>query len=239
MSMTSEQLVEQLKEAMPNGLRSVVLYGSAAAGDSIPGKSDCNVLVVTDRLGSVELEALTKPAAAWGRAGNRPPVLFTATELSSSADTFPIEFSDMRQSRKVLFGDDVLAGVKVHPESLRLQLERELKVKLLRLRERYLLTEGEPRRVLELMTASLSNFLVLFRAALRIYQDDVPARKLDAMRALAVHVGFEPKVFITLQELKEKSAKAGDATAGDLFAEYLKAIERVVADVDRRIHQKP
>ena len=33
-----------------DGLRSAVLYGSAAAGEHIPSRSDYNVLVIADRL---------------------------------------------------------------------------------------------------------------------------------------------------------------------------------------------
>ena len=47
--MKPEQLVEQLKRALPASLRSVVLYGSAAAGDHVAGKSDFNILVVAER----------------------------------------------------------------------------------------------------------------------------------------------------------------------------------------------
>ena len=69
----------------------------------------------------------------------------------------------MQQSHHVLFGEDPLAGIAIGHEHLRLQLERELKEKLLALREGYLLTGGSPKRVLALLTASVASFLVLFR----------------------------------------------------------------------------
>ena len=120
------------------------------------------MLLVLDRLGLAELDAVAKPALRWAKAGNRPPLLFTPDQLAASANVFPIELLDMRQSHRVLFGEDPLADVTIEREHLRLQLERELKGHLLALRERYLLAGGNPQRVAELLTSTLSGFLVLF-----------------------------------------------------------------------------
>jgi hypothetical protein len=235
--MTPEQLTERLKQAMPSGLRAAVLYGSAAAGDHVPGRSDYNVLVVADRLGPAELAALSAPARDWAKAGYRPPLLFTPEELAGSADSFPIELMDIKQCHRMLFGDDPLASITVGHEPLRVAVERELKAKLLSLREGCLLTGAKPRRVLDLMTASLSGLLVLFRAALRLYQADVPVRKVEAMQALAGHVGFDGQVFLTVQAIKEGRTRPGDVAADDLFETYLRTVEEIVAAVDRHLRR--
>jgi predicted nucleotidyltransferase len=240
--MTPEELVGRLKEAMPSGLRSVVLYGSAAAGDHLGKVSDYNVLVVADRLGLAELEAISEPAAAWSLAGNRPPILFTIGELARSTDAFPIELGDMKRSHTVLLGDDPVADLAIKSEHLRLQLERELKGKLLDLREAFLLTKGKPKRVHILMIETLPAFLVLCRAALRLYQDDVPARKLDAWSALAQHIACDRHVFLTIHRMREEEPsllrRVDAAATRALFDTYLRTIEQVVDAVDCRIHSQ-
>jgi len=55
--MTLEELVSQLRAAYGTALRSIVLYGSAAAGEHIPKRSDYNVLVIVDSLDSGRLTA--------------------------------------------------------------------------------------------------------------------------------------------------------------------------------------
>ena len=105
-AMTPEELVAQLKTALNDRLISAVLYGSAAAGDYVVGTSNYNVLLVLDRLSMAELNAISKPALQWAKAGNRPPLLFTRDQLQASASVFPIELLDMRQSHRVLFGED-------------------------------------------------------------------------------------------------------------------------------------
>jgi hypothetical protein len=179
---------------------------------------------------------LAKPSAQWTRAGHRPTLLFTRGQLRSSADVFPIELLDMRQSRRVLFGDDPLADVTINHEQLRLQVERELKEKLLALREGYLLTGGKRRRVLSLLTSSLAGFLVVFRAALRLFQEEVPAAKMDALPLLAKHIPFDPQPLLDVHDLKHRRRTARELSVPALFESYLKTIEQVTDAIDRHLH---
>ncbi len=230
-TMTPEQLAARLGEAIPDNLKSVVLYGSAAAGDFVPGASNYNVLLLLDPLTSAALDAIAPAFVPWTRGGHPLPLIFTPEGLASSADAFPIELLDIQQSRRVLWGADPLAQMRIRPEHLRLQVERELTGKLLSLRGKYLLATGNTAAVTELMLLSLSTILVLFRAALRLYQDDVPARKLEALHALRGHVEFDAVPFEKLFEMKQKPPKSHDPCAV-AFESYLKAIETVVSAVN-------
>ena len=236
--MKPKDLVERLKKALPSELKSVILYGSAAAGDHIEKRSDYNILVVTGKLGVAELKALSKPSLAWIRAGNPAPLLFTLDRLKKSADVFPIEILDIKQSHKVLYGEDIVDEIEISRENLRLELEHELKGKLIQLRERYLTTGGKPKLVAELMINSLSTFLVLFRSALRLYQDKVPAKKIDVLEALAEYISFDTEIFVTIEDLRTGRKKAGDVQSDELFERYLKTVEEVVNAVDCYIHTR-
>ena len=236
--MTPEQLTERLKSACGPRLRSVILYGSAAAGDHTGKRSDYNVLVVLDRLTLPELKVLEKTTRSWVKAGNPPPLLFTEERLARSVDVFPIEIADMKSSHRVLFGDDPVTNLSIEDDHLRWELESVLKGKLIALRERYLLTNGKSRDVLELLIQSLSSFLVLCRAALRLYQADVPTRKIDALAALARHIPIDTGPFETIEQLKE-GAKVPGLVPDDLFAQYLQGLEMVVDAVDDFLHKRP
>ncbi|HEY4233580.1 MAG TPA: hypothetical protein VGM76_09140 [Lacipirellulaceae bacterium] len=234
-AITPEQLAKWLSELLRDRLKSVLLYGSAAAGDFVEGASNYNLLVIADPLGEAELKAVAAPVAAWDRAGHPAPMLFTPEQLKSSLDAFPIEMLDIQQSRRVLFGADALAGMQIEPIHLRLAVERELTGKLLSLRGKYALAAENPRAVQDLMLGSLSTILVLFRAALRLYQDEVPDTKLEAMRELAKHIPFDPQPFERLFAAKRESAKRG-GEAPVSFSAYLAAIERVVAAINQFNH---
>ena len=229
--MTPEKLAAQLGEAIPQQLKCVVLYGSAAAGDFVPGASNYNLLLLIEPLTVTEQDAIGPTILAWSRAGHAPPLVFTPDGLTSSMDAFPIELLDIQQSRRILWGPDLLAQLQVHPEYLRLQIERELTGKLLSLRGKYLLTEGKREAQTELMLRALSTILVLFRATLRLYQDDIPTRKLDALRALRKHIDFGIEPFERLFDTKQSSS-GSHRTSSVSFESFLRGIEAVVNAVN-------
>jgi hypothetical protein len=236
--MKPEKLTQELEKACGAGLKSVILYGSAAAGDHAGKKSDYNILVVLDELGIDTLNALAKSASAWSQAGNPAPLLFTEERLAKATDVFPIELLDMTECRKVLYGSDAIQSLEISTDNLRLQIEHELRGALIRLRQSYLLTQGKDKAVAELMTGSLSTFLVLFRAALRLFEETVPQKKFRALEKLAGHLTFDASVFRTVQALKEGSKKAKDVDVPALFNNYLKTVECVIDAVDAHIQQE-
>ena len=86
------------------------------------------------------------------------------------------------------------------------------------------------------MLRSLSTFLVLFRAALRLHEETVPALKLDALERLNKYLKFDAGPFRQLAELKEQR-RAGREVAADVsFADYLTAIETVAAAINHSTH---
>ena len=68
-----------------------VLYGSAARGDWVPGRSDVNVLLLVDDTSPAALRRLTPAVTEWHARGFSPPLIMGRAEWDRSADTFPIE----------------------------------------------------------------------------------------------------------------------------------------------------
>lgn len=235
-SLTLEEFVQAVSSALPQTLRSIVLFGSAVTGDFVASASRYDLLIVVERLGFGELEALRDSFRQWTRAGHPTPLLLTVEEVRHSTDAFAIEWLDLLQARRVLAGGDPLGGMTIDPAHLRLHLERELKGKLLALREEYVLAQGRRQQTTDLMIHSLSTFLVLSRAALRLYQGEVPAAKLDALRALASHISLDPQPFLVVAALKEGKRRLDAAATQRLFQDYLSAVEAIVSAVDRRLH---
>lgn len=230
--MTPQGLTEQLQKRCGARLKSVILHGSAVAGDHTGRRSDYNVLIVLDPLGPEELKALAGPIRGWVKGGNPPPHLLTPAELVGAAKVFPLEMADLTRSRQVLAGQDLISGLPVHHDNLRMQVEHELNGKLMQLRQQYLFAAGNPRQVTELLVRSLSTFLVLFRGALRLYQSEVPARKMEAVRALANHLPIRLQVFEVIEQWK-RGTKVPGIVPDEVFAEYLHVIESVVRACSR------
>ncbi len=86
-----------------------------------------------------------------------------------------MEFLNFREGHVRVFGKDVLGELAFDKRSIRLQCERELKGKLLLLREAYLDSEGRKRGLGQVASASLTAFLSLFRALLFLRDKRFPA----------------------------------------------------------------
>jgi len=231
--MTPEELVEQLRAAYGSELRSVVLYGSAAAGEHIPKRSDYNVLVLVENLSLDQLRAVAAVARAWSEAGNPPPMTLTMREWRSSADIFAMEYADILERHKILYGDNPFDGIRVDPKDLRLQLEHEAMGKLLRLRQGVLATGGDARRQIELLADSLSTIMVIFRAVLRL-EGNVPAKdNVVVSQTVARNVRFDGAPFErVVRHVRGEQAIAPDEV-GNVIAGYLDGMEKLVDHLDR------
>lgn len=237
--MRPEEFAEKLREVLGERIRSIVLYGSAAAGDYLEKGSDFNVLVVLNRLGLAELRQLVPVCRKWRREGNPPPLLFTEARLVRSCDVFPIEILDIKEAHRVLWGEDIVENLPVARENLRHQLEYELKARLIQLRQGYLDAEGKSKPLIQLLVRSLSSILVLARAALRLAGEEVPREKMEALRRLAGHVEFSTRPFETVFRLKGGSLKPGEVDAETLFEEYLRSVEQLADGIDRWLEGEP
>jgi predicted nucleotidyltransferase len=233
-------LVAKLKEAAGANLKSVVLYGSAVTGEFHSKHSDLNVLCLLERLDPAALEELNPPSRWWAGKGNPAPLVFTLEELRRSADVFAIELLDIKSSHRVLLGEDPFAQLEVPMSLHHLQVERELRNNLVRLRQHYLSAPHDDKTSLGLMTGSVSSFISLFRHALIALGQQSPAEphqpKHTVVDRLATLLRFDPSGFHTVLEVREGKKSSKQVNAPAVFRAYLEAVARVVREVDERLN---
>lgn len=228
------ELVGRLKAAHGAILESVILYGSAAAGDFSERFSDLNVFCVLARVGVKELEASEKIFRWWREQGNPAPLLMSRDEVARSTDCFPIEFHDMSERRRVLFGHDVIAGLNIDDRFYRAQVELELRAKALRLRQKAAGVLGQPDLLLGLMADSVSTFALLARHTLRLHGDAATSHiKREVFDAIQAKLSVDAGPFYTLLDLREGRKRPKDVDARDLFEQYLASLTAMIAAVDR------
>ena len=226
-------LVEDLRATHGDNLASVVLYGSAAAGDHIELRSDYNMLIALNRITPEDLRQAQAPMREWQRLGHPLPVYFTVEELTDAADVFPIEFHQMANARLVLYGHDPFEFVKLSDANLRHQTEYELRSKLIQLRRLYIPASVSVEKLSDLMNDSLSSFAALFRAVLMLHGQEAPISKPDAVLATAKLLHLDPEPFERIFEFRASDRRpASEKDANDLFGTYLFQIEQVVEAVD-------
>ena len=210
--MTLDELVSQLRQAHGDSLQAVVLYGSAASGEEISGTSDLNVLAIVSSIRLDTLRALGQTMRAWQEAGNPPVLEMTTDEWRSSADIFPMEYADILERHRVLSGTLPLDGIVVSTAELRLQVEQEAMGKLLRLRRSIMVAGTDRDRQQELLRASLSSLLVIFRAVMRLHGEAPPRDGAQVITAVSARCGFDGSPYQRVVALKRGSALASGET---------------------------
>src|SRR5580698_9844538 len=123
------EFVTRLRAASGENLLSVILYGSAADGEFHPEFSNVNLLCVLRETTFATLAAMAPAVEWWTRQKHHAPLVLTREEMERSTDVFSIEFLDMKQRHRVLFGADILASLKIPMHLHRAQLEYELREK--------------------------------------------------------------------------------------------------------------
>jgi len=225
-----KELVTKLERAFADRLVSVVLYGSSA--NHHDRFSDLNVLCVLKQITPRELSE-AEPMMRWWREHKHPsPLLMSEEEVHHSADCFPIEFRDLKDRRKVLYGTDVIADVKVDYARYRIQVEHELRSKLIRLRQKAAQVLSDPEALLKLCLESVSTFCVLARHALLASGADAKHDKRAVVRQLGVILQMDVTPFEILLDIREDKPGPETGDPGELFAQYLECIRRLVEFTD-------
>jgi hypothetical protein len=227
--MTVEQFAEKVRSAIGARLVSLVVFGSAArrnATDSV------DTLVICDRVDAGLLSTLATASGAWIKDGHPAPLVFGEGEWRDSADAFAIEFTDLKAHHRVLAGRDPWAGVTVAEEDVRRQLEHELRGKVVRLRQAFLATSGNPAALGGAMAGSIAGFLTMLRALLRLSGAEAPAERTALIAAAAVRVGFDAGP-VTALALAARERKTIKLNADDpQVAGYLAAVTRTTEYVN-------
>lgn len=213
-----DKFVDELKKVLGENLISVILYGSAAKGEDIPEQSDINLIAILKEFSLLKIDSVEKIVLKAERKKNVKTVFWTEEELKNSVDVFPVEFLDIKENHRVLFGKDIFSGISVDTKNIRHQIEFELRSKMLRLRGEWLNLKGSKPLLYDFLISAGTSFLYIFECA-----EKIAAGKLNESLA-------EP--FKKCIQLKKKEIKLGRMELGKLYSEVHDAVCRIISVID-------
>lgn len=226
------EIVDDYKGLLGDDLISIILYGSATGQDYRPGKSDINFMMVLSEGGIDRLDRVFKMADKWKRRKVATPLFLTEIYVESSLDVFPIEYLNFQRNHILVYGKDILTDLFFNPEWVRLQCEREIKGKLLLLREAFLETAGKGRALKGLMAQSLQAFVAIFDALLYLKDKEIPLERREAVRLTCETFDLDSRLFEKVLDIKEEKIKPNNTEISALFQAYLKEVRKLSRTVD-------
>ena len=183
-----DNFIEELKTKLGDNLVSVIAFGSKANVED--AKNNLNLMIVTNTLNAENLYEISKPVQKWVKAKNPIPVIMNKEEWYSSFDVYAIEYSDIKDNYRIIYGEDLVPSIPVNKYFLRLQCESELKSLLLKYKNNFLLNIKSDREMKKVLDHVIKTLLVIFRAVLRLHDRPVPYRAVDIIEFTADYLSF-------------------------------------------------
>jgi len=208
-------------------INSIHITGSALTDDFNSSTSDINSIIVLNKMDLNFLEDFAPLGKKFGKKQVSSPLIMTPDYILSSLDVFPVEFLTIKMLHKTVFGDDIFNDLEINNSDLRYQCERELKVKLIEIRQGYLSSLGNRNFLANGFISSFSGYIPLFRGII-VLLGKAPSRKNEEVLTTLQNVSdVNLDVFKTVLKAKKDKTKLSIEILNSIFKEYYKAIEKL------------
>ncbi len=227
------EYITDWQTAFGSGLEAIILYGSVVRGEYSDQNSDINFLVMLKPEAMNKLRAAIPLTEKWRQHGVVAPLVLTRDFLRASLDSFPIEILSLKRHYRVLFGEDVLQDLSPSPQHVRLQLEREIKGKLVHLWKGFLSVGSERNALHDLLVRSISDLYALFEAFLFLKNEEIPAKRQALFQQVARAANLEESFIAPLLRLHDHESRPYREELWKLTEDYLAQIEKLTECIDR------
>ena len=208
-------------------IHSIHVTGSALTEEYNPAASDINSILILHKMDLKFLEDFAPLGKKFGKKQISSPLIMTPDYISSSLDVFPVEFLTIKLLHKTVFGEDIFNDIEINNTDLRYQCERELKVKLIEIRQGYLSSLGNRKFLADGFKSSFSGYIPLFRG-MTVLLDKVPPRESKEVLATLQDVsGVNLDIFRTVLKSKKEKTKLSIEILNLIFEDYYQAIEQL------------
>lgn len=229
---TITPMLEDLLGEHAANIHSFHLVGSAVIPDYNEKLSDINSVLVLKTMDLRVLVFLAPLGKKYGRKRIAAPLVMTPEYIETSLDAFPVEFLDFKLIHKTVYGHDLLQGLRITMPNLRLQCEREIKTKLIGLRQGYVSSLGKKEEIAAVLVRSFTGSMALFRAIITLLGKEPPIPRTDVITMLGAATGINTDIFESLLMLKTKLLKPSEQELASFFERYYKTLEAAGKIID-------
>jgi hypothetical protein len=224
--------IEEILHGHSPNIHSYHIVGSAVIPDYNEKLSDINSVVV---LHSMDLKFITFLAPFGKKYGKKriaAPLVMTQEYIRNSQDAFPIEFLDFKLIHKTVYGVDIFKDIEIARPHLRLQCEREIKTKLIGLRQGYISSLGEKEPLSTVLVRTIAGSLALFRAIISLVGKEPPVSRSETIKTYETTTGIDADIFRKLLLLKSGELKPPESELRTLFEGYYNALDATGKIID-------
>ena len=228
---TLRAYVSNLARIFGSAMEAVLLYGSAARGEFLPGQSNLNLLVVLSCYDAATMDRYAKVHRRWQKEGIVVPLFFTPEEMQRSAACFPLEYLEIQDAYVLLKGRDPFPPFHVDLRELRAACVQSIYGNLLRLRQRFVEGGGKAETAAILMPLSLTALVPALRGLLRALERNAPLSSEAVFGELKSALDLDPAVYEEVLHVKRGLITPGPLELPRLFDRYHEALQTLTMKV--------
>ena len=218
-----------------NELKGVLLYGSAVRGEFMPGRSNLNILLVMSSYDLTVLKKYNGIHKSWSKEQVVVPLFLTAADVQSSASVFPLEYQDIHDCHRLLWGQDPFVGLHIDTRHLAMEVLQALRGNLLRLRQRLVEGRSTEEAITILLSLSITGLLPALRGLQRLLSRPVLSHGESLLKDLESHVDLDLTGLRDAWLLKRGHISPGQKELPRLMDRYIESLTRLVAAAETRI----
>lgn len=225
-----DKLIESLKAELGKNLTSVIAFGSKANVED--AKNNLNLMIVTNTLNAENLYAISKPIQKWVKAKNPIPVVMNRDEWYSSFDVYAIEYADIKENYRLIYGEDLVPTIFIDKHFLRLECETEIKSLLLKYKNNFILNIKSDKEMKKVLDKVIKTLLVIFRSVLRLHNCAVPYRAVDIIEFVSNYISFNKIVMLKLAKVKFENEYYTKQELMYIEAELVNDLQNILKQID-------
>lgn len=227
-----DKFVKELEDILGDNLTSVIMFGSQVSVEPEDLKSNINLMVILEHLTADDLKNISKPVKQWIKAKNPIPVVMGKAEWYSSFDVYALEYSDIKEKHRVLYGANLAKDINVDKHYLRLQCESELKSLYLKFRNHYVLDMNSDRKMREVADNVIKTLLVIFRGVIRLKGDLVPEASEYVILQAANYMDLDCNLLVKMAKIREKQDVYGKQEIREISAKLVSVLQDILRQLD-------
>jgi predicted nucleotidyltransferase len=229
-----EDFARKIDIIAKDNLMAVYLYGSVTHQIFDHPQSSISVLIVLKSAKIEDIENISPVLYKAQKDFQLEATIITREETKTSADVFPIEFTDMKVKKFLLIGEDVFKNVHISMEDLRLSCELELKKRIFSLRRFFVLNLKHPKLLMENLIADFPSFLMQVDTVLYLKAGRFATSTEELLKEVYKELHIQNT---TLKKIHEMSKKRQDALTDmleiiDLYNDYLAVVSKMATLTD-------
>ncbi len=225
-------MLEDLLRGHAPNIHSIHISGSAVISDYHEKLSDINSAVVLHNMDLKFIAFLAPLGRKYGKKRIAAPLVMTPEYIRDSLDAFPVEFLDLKLIHRTVYGPDIFSGLEIARLPLRLQVEREIKTKIIGLRQGYISSLGRKEHLSAVIVRSFTGSMALLRAIISLLGKEPPVARAEVIAAFGAASGIDTAAFEKILLFKTRRIKLSETELGTLFEHYYNALESTGKMID-------